>query len=265
MNLIKEIKSHIPFTMFGAATGIIAMLIFKNFSSGINLKLFAVFHPAHVLLSAMVTTSLYLKYAKKKNILILLIVGYFGSVGIATISDCIIPFFGETFLNVSIPSHSQSHEPNSNVSIPSHTQTHEPNSNVSIPSHSQSHDHNKANEQAGEDCAQHNHANQDHNHKSKLHLGFIEHWYLVNPAAILGIFIAFLRPETKLSHSAHVLISTWASSFHVLANLNSPITLAIMLGIFVVLFIAVWVPCCLSDIIFPLLIVRDKSKITSHH
>ena len=228
MNLIKEIKSHIPFTMFGAATGIIAMLIFKNFSSGANLRLFAVFHPAHVLLSAMVTTSLYLKYAKKKNILILLIVGYFGSVGIATVSDCIIPFFGETMLGVSVPSHAQSH------------------------------DHQT------DQCSDHE-SHQDHNHKSKLHLGFIEHWYLVNPAAILGILIAFLRPETKLSHSMHVLISTWASSFHVLANINSPITLVIMLGIFVVLFIAVWVPCCLSDIIFPLLIVRDKSKITSHH
>ena len=34
-------------------------------------------------------------------------------------------------------------------------------------------------------------------------------------------------------------------------------------GIFVFLFIAVWVPCCLSDIVFPLLFVKGRKDIAN--
>lgn len=46
-----------------------------------------------------------------------------------------------------------------------------------------------------------------------IHIGFIEKPWLTNPAAFLGIAIAFLRPMTKFPHSGHVLISTWLSFY----------------------------------------------------
>jgi hypothetical protein len=96
-------------------------------------------------------------------------------------------------------------------------------------------------------------------------LGFIEDWYLVNPAALLGIIIAFLWPSTKFPHAGHVLVSTWASSFHVLMNTQRELSPVMLAGVFVVLFIAVWLPCCISDIVFPLLFVNSDVDLSHHH
>jgi hypothetical protein len=90
-----------------------------------------------------------------------------------------------------------------------------------------------------------------------LHLGFIEEWYIVNPAAVLGVLIAYFLPRTKFPHAFHVLISTWASSAHILMNTQAEFTPGVIGGVFVILFIAVWLPCCVSDIVFPLLFVKS--------
>lgn len=223
-----ELRNHAPFTMFGALTGILCMLMFSNLSSQINLRLFQIFHPIHVVLSAMVTSSLFLIYKKRTSFLAVLIIGYFGSIGIATLSDCVLPFFGETFFGVAIPTHSAQHE--SQV-----TDEHDP----------------------AEPAAAHD--------GHGLHLGFIEEWYIVNPAAILGICIAYFMANTKFPHAGHVLISTWASSFHVLMNTQREMSIGILVGFFVVLFIAVWFPCCISDIVFPMLFIKSGEYKPLHH
>ena len=58
-NIIKELKEHAPFTLFGAFTGIVFMFLFRNITSEISGELFYVFHPLHVLLSALATASMY--------------------------------------------------------------------------------------------------------------------------------------------------------------------------------------------------------------
>ena len=208
-----ELKAHSPFTMFGAFTGIMLMLLFRNISHQASYRLFYIFHPAHVVLSAMVTASLFRLHEKTKGFLIVLIVGYVGSIGTATLSDSIIPFFGEDILGVVVPTEAAVH----------------------------SHGH-----EAG--------TNQEH--EKELHIGFIEEWYIVNPAAFLGILIAYFLPRTKLPHAFHILISTWASAAHIMMNTNQPMTAVLVTGIFIVLFIAVWLPCCFSDIVFPMLLVK---------
>ncbi|GAH57769.1 unnamed protein product, partial [marine sediment metagenome] len=65
---------------------------------------------------------------------ILILIGYIGSIGIATLSDSIIPFLGETLLKMPY---------------------------------------------------------------REIHIGFIEKWWLVNPSALIGILIAYIRPATK--------------------------------------------------------------------
>jgi hypothetical protein len=198
-NIIKELRNHAPFTTFGALTGIIIMLFFYRIPSGISYKIFYVLHPLHVVLSALVTASMYQHYKcgrmkVKCNLLVLLMIGYVGSVGIASLSDSIIPYFGEGLLNL----------PNRGI-----------------------------------------------------HIGFIEEWWIVNPAAILGVAIAYFWPRTKFPHSGHVLLSTWASLFHIIMALGGAINWGLTLAIFVFLFLAVWVPCCVSDIVFPLLFVGE--------
>ena len=260
--ILTELRHHAPFTLFGAATGILCMLLFKGVDPEVNHRLFQVFHPGHVVLSAIVTASLYKLYKGKVSLLSILLVGYVGSIGVATLSDCVLPFFGETILGVAIPIHADMHD---HEGADGHN--HEGQEDV--------HDH----EQEISQDADHHGEGEDHEHTSeegsheatsqiraRLHLGFIEDWYLVNPAALLGIIIAFLWPRTKFPHAGHVLISTWASSFHVLMNTHRELSPMMLIGVFVVLFIAVWLPCCISDIVFPLLFVNaDVDHPHAHH
>ena len=97
-----------------------------------------------------------------------------------------------------------------------------------------------------------------------MHIGFIEEPLLTNPAAFLGIAIGYWKPgTTKFPHSGHILVSTWASLFHIIMALGGTVKWIILPTIFGFLFFAVWLPCCTSDIVFPLLFVRGK--LPPHH
>ena len=197
--LTLELKRHAPFTFIGTVTGILimaGMYLFKMPNS-VSHNLFGIFHPAHVFFSAMVTTSVYCLHSKKYSFIKLMLIGYLGSVGIATLSDCIIPFAGEWMLDLP--------------------------------------------------------------HRG-LHLGFIHRWWLVNPLAFAGILVARYWPKTKFPHMFHVLISTWASLFHMTMSLGGSMSVITFLIITLFLFIAVWVPCCTSDIMFPLLIASGNKS-----
>jgi hypothetical protein len=228
--ILQELRTHAPFTLFGAVTGIAAMLLFAHASPRVSHRLFQVFHPSHVILSAVVTASLFRLYEKRMGFLAVLIVGYVGAVGVATVSDCILPFFGESILGVAVPTHADEH-----------SQPAEP-----APADQADHDEHEAGV------------------RTRLHLGFIEDWYLVNPAALLGVVIAWFWPRTKVPHAGHILISTWASSFHMLMNTRHELSGLLLLGALVVLFIAVWLPCCVSDIVFPMLFVRAPHLHVAH-
>ena len=214
--IVNELKSHAPFTLFGASTGIVCMLLFKNLEHETSQRIFYVFHPAHVVLSAMVTAAIFQLHSKRPKFIAVLLVGFFGSIGIATLSDSLIPYLGELLLGMHI--------------------------------HLHSHEHAGFAEQA--------------------HIGFIEGWYLVIPAAIAGVLIAFFRPKTKFPHAGHVLLSTWASSFHIIMAMGGQLSAWKAMGSFGFLFLAVLLPCCFSDIVFPLLFVKssdDLSHIHHHH
>ena len=199
-SILKELKHHAPFTLTGALTGIVIMLLFQNLRSEVSHKIFYVLHPVHVLLSALVTAGIYKLHRQKNgkkgaNFLAVLIIGYVGSVGIATLSDSIIPYIGEILLDM----------PNRGI-----------------------------------------------------HIGFIEKWQIVNPLAFLGILIAYFWPQTRIPHAGHVLLSTWASLFHIVMAKGEGLGVVSYLVVFVFLFLAVWLPCCLSDIIFPMLFVKAE-------
>ena len=224
--ILAELRSHAPFTLFGAVTGILAMFLFVKAPPETSHRLFQVFHPGHVVLSAIVTASLFRLHERKTGFLIVLVVGYLGAIGTATLSDCVLPFFGETILGVAVPTHAAEH------------------GQEASPGQAEEHD---------ADSGPH------------IHLGFLEDWYLVNPAALLGILIAWFWPQTKFPHAGHILISTWASSFHMLMNTHRELSPTLLLGAFIVLFIAVWLPCCFSDIVFPMFFVRSPHLHSAHH
>ncbi len=194
--LTNELKRHAPYTILGAATGILLLAVLQTVSWDISYQAFYILHPAHVFLSGMVTASLYRlrrgkPAGKRRRLGATLVVGYIGAIGVATLSDSLIPYLGEWLLDL----------PNRGA-----------------------------------------------------HIGFIEKWWLVNPLALAGIVVAFLRPRTKLPHAGHVLLSTYASLFHVMMALGEEVGVLQYIGILVFLLLAVWLPAALSDIGFPVVV-----------
>jgi len=104
--IAKELAGHAPFTAMGALTGIIVMVIvvFSNTPKETSSILFYTLHPLHVLLSAVVTTSMY-KLRGASTIWKIILIGYTGSIGIGTLSDAIIPYLGGSSLHISMEFH----------------------------------------------------------------------------------------------------------------------------------------------------------------
>ncbi len=229
--ILHELRHHAPFTLAGTIIGIAVMMLMLHLQGphaahaphegatqpvrpgaadheepagheheaglhGLAGVLFAIFHPGHVFLSAMVTAALYRRLARGRWWATLLI-GMVGSIGIATVSDSLIPYLGEVL---------------------------------------------------------------HHLPAAHVHAGFIEEWYLVFPAAIGGVALAMVWPVTTFPHAGHVLMSTAASLFHMMMAVRDQLTplLAAQLGVF--LFLAVLLPCCTSDIVFPLLFVGKGAR-----
>jgi len=193
MQIARELKRHAPFTIFGAGTGIIiiSMIVFCNVPSKISYTTFYILHPLHIILSALTTTAMYKLHTHGKGKLwIAILIGYTGSIGIATMSDVIIPYIGMYLLGIKIP--------------------------FVVP--------------------------------------FITKWW-INPLAFCGIMIGYWRPTTEFPHAGHVLLSTWASLFNIM-QYQIAIAGWMFPLIFLFLFLAVLLPCCTSDIIYPLIFVK---------
>jgi hypothetical protein len=192
----EELREHVPFTAIGAASGIVVMLIvvLGNIPSHISGTAFLVSHPSHVFLSALVTTAMYRRY-KKGKIWEVILIGWTGSIGIATTSDAIIPYLSGSLLHAQM----------------------------------------------------------------QFHVPFIEEWW-INFVAFAGVAVGYWRQTTKIPHLGHVLLSTWASLFYFTA-FGVADWIRLLPFVFVFLFLSVWIPCCLSDIIYPLLFVRRKHEV----
>lgn len=210
------------------------MLLLRNLGYDASWKGFYVFHPGHVLLSAIVTTSIFQHYARKQKLITIFLIGFLGSIGIGTLSDSLIPYIGELSLGMHIETHTHGHA------------GHE--------EHAEHSEHEENGEHSGHT-----------NFAEEAHIGFIEGWYIVIPAAIAGVLIGYFRPKTKFPHAGHVLLSTWASSFHMLMAMGGQFTALKLIGSFGFLFLAVWLPCCISDIVFPLLFIKSPGEILHHH
>lgn len=91
----------------------------------------------------------------------------------------------------------------------------------------------------------------------ELHVCLLVHPWLVLPAVLLGIGAGLLRPTTRVPHAGHILVSTYASAYYLLSYASPSRWLPLLPWLFPLLFLAVWLPCCTSDIVFPLLFVKE--------
>lgn len=199
-HIIRELKNHILFTAFGAATGIVIMVAMTilNVPAAMSHTAFYILHPLHIILSALTTTAIY-KLHNRSKLWVIILIGYTGAIGIATLSDAIIPYAGAYLIGMKIP----------------------------------------------------------------FNIPFMEQLW-ITPLAFIGITIGCLKPTTKLPHAAHVLLSTWASLFYITQH-QTIIASWMFLFIFLFLFLSVWLPCCVSDIVYPLVFSKNKEPLIRHH
>ncbi len=202
--IASELKRHVPFTVLGAVTGVarMAIIVVGNVPAVISQATFYILHPVHVLLSALATTAMYRRYSNGR-IWAAIFIGYIGAVGIATISDAVIPYLGGTLLHVEMEFHAPFIE------------------------------------------------------TEKIPFIGIEEWKLVNSLALVGIALGSWKQVTKFPHFGHVLLSTWASLFYFVA-FGIARWIPLLPYTFLFLFLAVWLPCCLSDIVLPLLFTKGQ-------
>lgn len=185
------------------------IVVLGGVPSNVSETAFYTLHPLHVVLSALTTTAMYMTYRKGK-IWVAILVGWTGSIGIATLSDVVIPYLGGSLLHVDMQ-----------FELP-FIET------------------------------------------SKMPIIGIEKWKVVNSAALIGIAIGLWKHITKIPHAGHVLLSTWASLFYFTA-FGVADWIPLLPLVFLFLFLAVWIPCCTSDIIYPLLFVgKDQEPPLQH-
>ena len=90
-----------------------------------------------------------------------------------------------------------------------------------------------------------------------LHLCVVRHPMLVLPFALVGVLIGLgaargVVRSTIFSHSMHVLASTMASIFYMVGPLGMVAWIDNIGMVFFFVVVAVLVPCCLSDVVFPM-------------
>jgi len=193
-DLTHELKHHAPFTAFATIFAIgVVLLIQYYFNKSISENLFDIFHPLHIIASAMVTAGIFYKY--KPKIIPALLIGISGAIILGSLSDIILPWIGGNILTL----------------------------------------------------------------KTTFHLPLIEEPLIILGSALIGSSIGIISKTTKIPHFTHVFLSVFASLFYLLA-FSSGITLFYFIATFIIVLIAVIIPCCVSDIIFPFLFLKEKIK-----
>jgi hypothetical protein len=199
--ITEEFAHHFPFTLVGS---LIAMAGAWWFGSQFlnhgpeadfflrSRALFHLFHPLHICLSAIATTSLFWRHERRLWRTIL--VGSLGTILPCGLSDYVFPYLGGQILGQTM----------------------------------------------------------------QLHVCLVEHPQLFLSFLVLGMIGGFLAEERLtgshlFSHGAHIFVSSAASLLYLMSfgftGWMSDVRMVV--PAFVTVVLAVWIPCCISDIVVP--------------
>lgn len=94
--------------------------------------------------------------------------------------------------------------------------------------------------------------------ETSFHLPIFEEPLLIILVSLSGCSLAILG-FTKIPHFLHVFLSVFASLLYILA-FSIPLNFLSLVLVFIITFISVVVPCCLGDIVFPLILQKSRRK-----
>ena len=199
--LVAEFAHHLPYTIVGSLIAMAAVWWFgtQHLGNGRAEALIAqarasfhLFHPLHISLSAIATTSLFWRH--ERRVLRATVVGALGTIIPCGLSDYIFPYLGGLLLRQPM----------------------------------------------------------------ELHMCVVDHPQLFFPFLALGIVGGFWAEERVtgshlFSHGAHVFVSSAASLLYLISfGFTAWMTdVRFVFPAFVTIVLAVWVPCCISDIVVP--------------
>jgi len=208
LHMWEELSHHLPFSILSVSIGLMFVGLFTIITEMLGIQnvspyseeLFHIFHPVHLLFSAIATTAMFWQH--EKRVIKAAIIGFVGSVGICGISDIIIPYISGFLLGA------QMH----------------------------------------------------------LHICIVQHPQLILPFVFVGILMGFFAPGTLekqegviFSHSLHVMVSAIASILY-LVSFGVTDWIHRLGAILIYMVLAVVIPCCTSDIVFPLLFTSQENK-----
>ncbi len=204
--IASEFAHHFPYTIVGSLVAMAGVWWFgtqqleqghADFLYERSRSAFHLFHPLHICLSAIATTSLFWRH--ERHLLRAVWVGAWGTIIPCGLSDYIFPYVGGRMLGQPM----------------------------------------------------------------RLHVCIVEHPQLFFPFLIFGILAGFWAEEQLtgshlFSHGAHVFVSSAASLLYLTSfGFTSWMQdVRLVFPAFAIIVIAVWVPCCISDIVIPASTVR---------
>jgi hypothetical protein len=199
--LVEEFQHHLPFTIVGSLIAMAGVWWFgtQQLNSGHAGTLltqaqasFHLFHPLHICLSAIATTSLF--WRRERHLWRAVLVGVLGTIIPCGLSDYVFPYVGGQLLGQPM----------------------------------------------------------------ELHMCIIDHPQLFFPFLLLGIVGGFWAEERLtgshlFSHGAHIFVSSAASLLYLVSfGFTAWLTdVRFVFPAFLTIVVAVWVPCCISDIVVP--------------
>lgn len=199
--VVTEFAHHLPYTLIGSLIAMAAVWAFgmqqlTNSHSETLLSQarasFHLFHPLHICLSAIATTSLFWRH--DRHLLRALLTGSLGTIIPCGLSDYVFPYIGGRLMGQSM----------------------------------------------------------------ELHLCLVDHPQLFFPFLALGMLAGFWAEERLtgshlFSHGAHIFVSSAASLLYLMSfGFTGWMTdVRLVFPAFLIIVIAVWVPCCISDIVVP--------------
>jgi hypothetical protein len=208
--VVLELAHHLPYTIVSTLIAMAGVWWFgtQRLNSGLSEQLliqaraaFHLFHPLHICLSAIATTSLFWRY--ERRLVKAIVVGALGTIIPCGLSDYVFPYLGGLLLGQSM----------------------------------------------------------------EFHMCIVNHPQLFFPFLSLGIAGGFWAEQLMtgshlFSHGAHVLVSSVASllyliSFGFTAWMGD---VAYVFPAFAIIVLAVWVPCCISDIVVPVGAAHEHTR-----
>jgi len=99
--------------------------------------------------------------------------------------------------------------------------------------------------------------------ETSLHLPIVEEPLLILGVAVIGALVGIYIGLFKLNHSLHVFFSVFASLFYLLA-FSVEIGVWAILANSLVVFLVVYIPCCISDIVFPIFFIKKPCHDCGH-